>query len=42
MDLNEDVREDLLSTLTSKEIAEDVIEGLESDDAADVVQDLSD
>ena len=41
VDLNEDVREDLLSTLTSKEIAEDVIEGLESDDAADVVQDLS-
>ena len=42
VDLNDDVREDLLSTLTSKEIAEDVIEGLESDDAADVVQDLSD
>ena len=41
VELNEDVREDLLSTLTSKEIAEDVIEGLESDDAADVVQDLS-
>lgn len=41
VDLNEDVREDLLSTLTPKEIAEDVIEGLESDDAADVVQDLS-
>lgn len=41
VDLNDDVREDLLSTLTSKEIAEDVIEGLESDDAADVVQDLS-
>ena len=39
--LNDDVREDLLGTLTSKEIAEDVIEGLESDDAADVVQDLS-
>ena len=41
VDLNDDVREDLLGTLTSKEIAEDVIEGLESDDAADVVQDLS-
>ena len=41
VDLSEEVREDLLSTLTSKEIAEDVIEGLESDDAADVVQDLS-
>ncbi len=41
VDLNDDVREDLLGILTSKEIAEDVIEGLESDDAADVVQDLS-
>lgn len=41
VDLSDDVREDLLSTLTSKEIAEDVIESLESDDAADVVADLS-
>jgi magnesium transporter len=41
VELDDDVREDLLSTLTSKEIAEDVIESLESDDAADVVADLS-
>lgn len=41
VELEDDVREDLLSTLTSKEIAVEVIEGLESDDAADVVADLS-
>ena len=41
VELEDDVREDLLSTLTSKEIAVEVIEGLESDDAADVVVDLS-
>ena len=34
-ELEEDIREELLSSLSSKEIAEDVIEGLESDDAAD-------
>lgn len=42
VELEDDVREDLLSTLTSKEIAVEVIEGLDSDDAADVVSDLSD
>ena len=40
-ELDEEVREDLLSTLTSKEIAEDVIEGLASDDAADIISTLS-
>jgi len=42
VDLHDDIRVGILNTLTSKEIAEDVIEGLESDDAADVVGDLSD
>tara|TARA_B110000444_G_C18851112_1_gene605684 strand:- start:5169 stop:6530 length:1362 start_codon:yes stop_codon:yes gene_type:complete len=41
VDLHDDIRDGILNTLTSKEIAEDVIEGLESDDAADVVGDLS-
>ena len=36
----EDVREELLTSLSSKEIAEDVIEGLDSDDAADALADL--
>ena len=40
-ELDEEVREDLLSTLTSKEIAKDVIEGLASDDAADIISELS-
>ena len=39
-ELEEDVREELLSSLSSKEIAEDVIEGLNSDDAADALADL--
>jgi magnesium transporter len=39
-ELEEDIREELLSSLSSKEIAEDVIEGLESDDAADALADL--
>lgn len=39
-ELEEDVREELLSSLSSKEIAEDVIEGLDSDDAADALADL--
>ena len=42
VDLHDEIRDGILRTLTSKEIAEDVIEGLESDDAADVVGDLSD
>lgn len=41
VELDDDVREDLLTTLTSREIAVEVIEGLDSDDAADVVADLS-
>ena len=40
-ELDEEVREDLLATLTSKEIAEDVIDGLASDDAADIISELS-
>ena len=39
-ELEEDVREELLSSLSSREIAEDVIEGLDSDDAADALADL--
>jgi len=42
VDLHDEIRDGILNRLTSKEIAEDVIEGLESDDAADVVGDLSD
>ena len=39
-ELEEDIRESLLTSLSSKEIAEDVIEGLDSDDAADALADL--
>ena len=39
-EFEEDVREELLTSLSSKEIAEDVIEGLDSDDAADALADL--
>lgn len=39
-ELEEDVREELLTSLSSKEIAEDVIKGLDSDDAADALADL--
>jgi magnesium transporter len=35
--LDEDVRKKLLSGLTSSEIAEDLIEKIDSDDAADVI-----
>ncbi len=35
IELEEDLREKLLSELSSKEIIEDVIENLDSDDAAD-------
>ncbi len=42
MELDEVVREDLLESLTSKEIAEDIIENLESDDAADMIAELPD
>ena len=40
IELEPDVREDLLSTLTAAEIAGDVLDGLDSDDAADVMADL--
>lgn len=41
LELHEGLREDLLGSLTSREIAEDVLEHIDSDDAADVVGDLS-
>lgn len=37
VELDDDLRESLLSDLTSKEIAEEVIDNLESDDAADII-----
>lgn len=40
LELDEDVREKLLSSLTSREIAEDLIENFDSDDAADVISEL--
>jgi magnesium transporter len=40
LDLDDDVREKLLSSLTSREIAEDLIENIDSDDAADVIAEL--
>ncbi len=42
LELDEDVREKLLSSLTSREIAEDLIGSIDSDDAADVLSELSD
>ena len=39
-DVDEEVLEEILSSLSSKEIAEDVIDGLESDDAADIIGSL--
>jgi magnesium transporter len=39
-DVDDEVREEILSSLSSKEIAEDVIDGLESDDAADIIGSL--
>jgi magnesium transporter len=41
LELAEDTREELLNSLTSREIAEDVLEHIDSDDAADVVSELS-
>tara|TARA_B100000902_G_scaffold201890_1_gene192432 strand:- start:48469 stop:49818 length:1350 start_codon:yes stop_codon:yes gene_type:complete len=41
LELDDDLREDLLSDLSAKEIAEDVIENLETDDAADVIGEFS-
>ena len=40
IELEEDLREKLLFKLSSKEIVDDVIDNLESDDAADVIQEL--
>lgn len=42
IELDEDDREALLSTLTSKEIAHRVIDNIDSDDAADVLAELPD
>ena len=41
VELDDDLREDLLAQLTPKEIAEEVIDNLETDDAADVIGELS-
>ena len=41
VELEEEIREQLLQTLSPQEIAEDVIENLDSDDAADIVSELS-
>ncbi|MDZ4751003.1 MAG: magnesium transporter [Flavobacteriales bacterium] len=40
-ELDEDVQDNLLESLTSREIAEDLIENFESDDAADLLSGLS-
>ena len=40
IELDDDIREQLLIDLTPKEIAEDLIENLETDDAADVILEL--
>ncbi|MDF2435820.1 MAG: Magnesium transporter MgtE [Bacteroidota bacterium] len=42
VELEEDVREDILGSLTSKEIAEQLIDNMDSDDAADVIAELPD
>ena len=42
IELEDDIRENLIQDLTAKEIAEEVIENLESDDAADVIGELAD
>ena len=42
IELNEDVREEFLATLTSKEIAEQFIDNMDSDDAANVISELPD
>jgi len=42
IELEEDVRERFLASLTSKEIAEQFIDNMESDDAADVIAELPD
>ena len=40
IELDDDVRESILSAFTAKKIAEELIENLESDDAADVISEL--
>ncbi|NQX92741.1 MAG: magnesium transporter, partial [Flavobacteriales bacterium] len=40
VELEEDVRDELLTSLTSKEIAEEVIEHIDSDDASDMISEL--
>ena len=40
MELEDDLRDQLLDNLSPKEIAEEVLENLESDDAADIVSEL--
>ena len=42
VELEEDVRESLLASLTNQEIAEEVLENIDSDDAADVIGELPD
>lgn len=42
IELEEDVREKLLSNLSPKEIAENFIDNMDSDDAADIMAELSD
>ena len=42
VELEEDTREQLLASLTSKEIAEQLIDNMDSDDAADVIAELPD
>ncbi|MCW3070810.1 MAG: Mg2+ transporter MgtE [Bacteroidetes bacterium] len=42
VELEEDVREEILSSLTPKEIAEQLIDNMDSDDAADVIAELPD
>jgi magnesium transporter len=42
VELEDDVRESFLSSLTSKEIAEQFIDNMDSDDAADVIAELPD
>lgn len=40
LEVNEDLKGKLLASLTSKQIAEEVIENMDSDDAADLIADL--
>lgn len=41
LELDEDIQDNLLASLTSREIAEELIENIDSDDAADVLSGLS-